>query len=70
MAMPAIDIHTELPKKPKITVEFLTEGNVKGTFENFPRPMKLSGVNILANGTIVIAIEQEPSPIIKPNMQS
>ena len=67
MAMPDIGLQTKLPAKPRITIEFNSDDNVRGTFENFPRKMKLSAINILASGAAVIIIEPEPSPIINPN---
>jgi hypothetical protein len=56
--------------KPRITLEFVTPGDIKCNCENFPREMKLTAVNVLANGALVFVVEPVPSPIIKPNMQN
>jgi len=65
MKMPQPQINT-----PRITLEFLSPENVRGKFENFPMEMRLTAVNILANGAAVFIIEPVPSRIIKPVMQS
>ena len=70
MTTPAFQIPSQQMNFPKITFEFTSPDNVRAKFENFPAEMKLTAVNILANGAAIFIIEPVPSRIIKPVMQS
>ena len=49
---------------PTITAELMPDNMVKGSFKNFPKPMRLTAVNILDSGAIVLICEPEPSKIL------